>query len=185
MAWQPVSWIDLVNTSAAPNANDLSKVGGINGAYDADAISSQQIASAIAGAGFRLRTFLAVGGGFGFGLSHDNPDRHYNSIDFCFLQYLGDLPGLFILENGVEVWGDYPSDHSNELFEIKINAAGQIEYYAGGILLYTSAVAPIFPLFVDCSLDTYGLRLIGVEIETGFIPPVVEKIDHMMLTKIH
>ena len=183
MAWTPITWKDFVNTIASPDQNDLTKNAGVANAYDADAISVEQILSAVAGSGIRFYLTPGATGGIGCGLSADNPSRHWNTIDYCILQYGADLPTVIIYENGVTKWDSGGGVYTG--YEIRINGSGQIEYVetGGNTLLYTSLILPTFPLFVDCSIDAYGLRVNNVMIEAGIIP-VPAKVDHLMMMGI-
>ena len=184
MAWTPITWQDLINTIAAPDSNDLTKNAGVSGDWDADARSVQELASAAAGAGIRFEIMPALAGATGVGLSSSNPTPHWDTIDYCILQWAGDTPTLQIYELGVLVFDS--GGMTYELYEISINALGQIEYreLQTNTLLYTSLAPPSFPLFVDCSLDIYGWRINDVLIETGVVPPPA-KIDHLMMMGVH
>ncbi len=181
MAWENVSWTDLVNCIASPDANDLTKNAGVDGAWDAGARSIQEIASAVEGAGVEFATWW----GGACGLSADNPGQHYNTIDFCFLAGWGDIYSGYIYENGVFIM-DAGLWSKNRII---INALGQIEYWgydegtATWSLIYTSLVAPSFPLFVDTSIApvTWPPQIFDVLINGV----VVAKIDHLPLLGVH
>src|SRR3990170_4710638 len=152
MAFVPVEWSAFRNTDSYPNPGDLRKISGVEYAYDADAVSSQQIAAAAAGAGVRFGVLSGSAGGIACGLSHDNPSPHYSGIDYCIMRWADGPPWVTIFEDGVAMWS--VSAGSLAYFAIVFNLLGQIEYWDAGdnVLLYVSTVAPVFPLFVDSSL---------------------------------
>jgi len=170
----PLIWTNFVNTEASPNGNDLQKISGVNGVYNAGAISITQITSAIAGAGVKFYVDGNTGygdwtGGPACGLSHDNPDNHYTEIDFCIATMpSGEMgPHLWVYENGVEKYD--AANAGTGHFSIIINAEGKIEYQEDGITFYTSENIPVFPLIVDSSLSMigYGQHLKDAQINTG------------------
>lgn len=184
MAFQNVIWVSLINTTAQPDSNDLSKTGGILGAYDADAISQQQIAAAGEGNGIKWASISSEEGGFGVGLSADNPNTHWNTIDYCIFGWGGDILPPKIYENGVLKFTFTFLPDASAIYSILVNDLGEIEYWAGATLVYTSLNLPSYPLFADCSLEAYGWRIKNAQIETGVSPPP-PKIDHLMMMKLH
>ncbi len=175
MPFVALTWTSFRNTDAYPDADDLRKISGVANAYDADAVSAEQIASAVAGCGITFSLNPGVSGGVACGLSADNPDANYTTIDYCIMYYSGDMPITVIYENGVnkwasefQVWGGY---------KIIINASGQIEYYDTdtNTLLYTSLT-----LFADASIDVYGTRVLNAMIDAGVV-----KLDYLPLMGVH
>jgi|GEM_PF-6433529 len=181
MAFVPLIWTDFRNTVAIPNSNDLTKISGVQNAFDADAVSVLQIASAIAGAGLKFKLKQYATGGRAAGLSHDNPSAHYDTIDYCIVCWMGDLPAVYIYENGVFVFDAGGPPDEDAFYTITINAAGNIEYYVADVLKYTSLVAPTFPLFADASIDIKALGVFAAEIGVG----AVVKVDHLPLMGVH
>lgn len=181
MAFEPVTWTDLVNCIASPDLNDLTKNAGVAGNWDAGAISSQQIALALEGTGIEFSLMP----GAAAGLSADNPDQDYQTIDFCIMKGWGDIFSAYIYENGVyiDTIGIYNK------YRILINASGQIEYWYYDAstdtwtLFYTSLVSPSFPLFMDTSINqqTNPPQVYYALINTG----VIAKIDHLPLMGVH
>jgi len=153
-AWEDVVWTDMVNCYPYPNSNDLRKNAGTPYVFDAGAISTQTINSAIASAGIEFK----LQGGFdsAAGLSADNPNQHYDTIDFCMLHFAGDIPATVIFENDVFKMDLGYLDPTDKL-NILINGSGRIEYYVNDVLQYTSLNSPSFPLFMDTSIDIDSL----------------------------
>lgn len=180
MAYQNLTWTSFRNTDAYPNPNDLRKISGVQGAYDADAVSSEQIASAAEGAGIKFSLSPWLSGGVACGLSADNPDANYDTIDFCIMRFAGDFPTLRIYENGVQVWDSGFPPPAPDVYTIQINAEGKIEYYIGDTLLYTSLNSPSFPLFADASIDVNGTRVSEAQINVG----VAAAPQHLMSMKV-
>ena len=96
-----------------------------------------------------------------FGLSRGDTDQMYTDIDFAI--YLG-YGSLYVYEAGVYrgVIGTYAA---NDRLRVAVEG-GQVKYMLNGTTLYTSSVAPIYPLLVDTSLYSYGAtisdaRLVG------------------------
>lgn len=158
-----VIWQDFVNTSYDVGNDALIKNAGAS-AFDADAISTQSITSAINGAGARFLLWANIINVVACGLSNGNPGQTLAAIDYAFVcTQTGDGELISIQENGVQVWTSVTFDeYLNARYSILVNALGEIEYYVeasdgmGGylaaVLLYTSLVAPTFPLIVDTAL---------------------------------
>ena len=181
MPFVPLNWTEFRNTIASPDPNDLTKNAGVQYAFDADAISAEQIASAIAGAGIKFKLKQYTVGGRAAGLSHDNPDADYTSIDYCIMCWRGDVPAVYIYENGTFVFDAGAPPGESSFYTVMINDAGAIEYYVADVLKYTSLVAPTFPLFADASIDVIALGVFDALIDVG----VAAKIDHLPLMGVH
>lgn len=89
------------------------------------------------------------------GLNHGDESQHYDDLDFAFYLYAGDdglTPSVQVWESGQQraVFGGYrPGDR----FQIAVHGS-TVRYVHNEVVLYTSAVAPVFPLNVDTAL--YG-----------------------------
>lgn len=181
MPFVPLTWINFRNTQAYPDPNDLRKISGVSGAWDADAISSEQIAAAIEGCGiqFGLWPLNVVAAG----LSHDNPDAGYTGVDYLIMAWGGDLPATQIYENGVMVWDSGFPPPTVAVYQISINASGQIEYWFDDVLKYTSTSPPSFPLFAVGKMSDINIfaRIYDAMINAG----VVAKVDHLPLMGVH
>ncbi len=94
------------------------------------------------------------------GLSHGDSNLGVTDIDFAFsMAASGDLA---VYEGGVNrgVFGTYaPGD----VLRIAVSS-GVVSYLLNGVLLYTSASAPTFPLGVDTSLRTPGATIQDVSL---------------------
>ncbi len=181
MAFAPLTWTNFRNTDAFPSTDALRKISGVDGAWDADAVSSEQIASAIAGLGIEFVLGPVVHGGAACGLSSDNPTASYDTIDYCMLLWEIEMPLTEIYENGALRYQSFDPLIASGPFKIIINDALQIEYYSDITLLYTSLIAPTFPLFADASIFFYGRGITSAQIDTG----VVAKVDHLMMMGVH
>ena len=181
MAYIPLTWTNLVNVDTFPNANDLRKISGVPNVYDAGAVSAEQIASAIADAGIRFSIQNGAAGGEGVGLTADNPDQDWQTIDYCLMQWADGLPSIAVYENGTMMWSADLVIYSQ--YQISVNALGQIEFWETefNTLLYTSLTAPSFPLFAKGSIDIYGTRITGAQINTL----VAAYVDHLMMMGVH
>lgn len=136
--------LTLTNMSFASGV--LTKTGGSNNVFDAQAFSSNQIASS----GFVQFKPSQTNASFFIGLSADNADASFESIDyamFCF-----NNGNLIIYENGVEITtvGTYAT---SDVLRIEVSG-GEVRYLQNGSVVYTSLVAPTFPLFMDSSFGT-------------------------------
>jgi len=126
------------------NGNSLQKTSGCDGCQDAGATSQQQIAL---GDGYVEFTASETTTQRLIGLSHNNVDTTTADIDFA-IQLWAD-GGIDIRENGVyRTQGTYAT---GDVFRIAVES-GIVKYYKNGALLYTSALAPSYPLLVDASL---------------------------------
>jgi len=141
-----VAWTDIVNATAI--GSTLTKTGGCSGCDDAGAISQQQIAS---GDGY-VEFTIGEANTFWFGgLSHGTPGTSYAGVDFGFRFSSG---AADIQENGVYKGGD-TTYVAGDVFRVAI-VNGQVQYKKNGVLLYTSAGAPIYPARLDAALGTLG-----------------------------
>ena len=181
MPFVPLTWTSFRNTQASPEGNDLRKISGVSGAWDADAVSSEQIASASPGLGiqFGLWPLIVVAAG----LSHDNPGASYEGVDYLIMAWGGDLPTTQIYENGILVYDTGFPPPTVAVYSIIINAAGQIEYWFDDVLKHTSLLAPSFPLFAVGKMSDVNIfyRIYDAMIDAG----VVAKIDHLPLLGVH
>jgi hypothetical protein len=135
---EQVVWTSLVNTAAS--GGTLTKSGGCGGCADAGAVSSQQITS---GNGFVEFSVPDTAGLRFAGLSYGNPGTTGGEIAY----------GLRIQSGRVEVreLGAYRADAplaAGDVLRIAVQN-GVVTYLKNGTVLYTSAVAPSYPLLVD------------------------------------
>lgn len=151
----PVIWRSLVNVAAS--GNDLTKSGSTND-WDAGAVSNQRLFTdgyVEFTTGERSTAKVA-------GLSNGNGGQSYEDIDFAIHLQAGG--GIRVREGGALRGGDLGSYQAGDVFRVQV-AGGVVTYWKNGILLYTSAGTPDFPLRVDTSLRTPGATLNDVVVE--------------------
>ncbi|HEY9421652.1 MAG TPA: hypothetical protein VIW92_09570 [Thermoanaerobaculia bacterium] len=141
----PVVWVNEVNATAT--GNTLQKTAG---EWDAGANSQQQITAAGGYVEFRV----SAGHRMQVGLSNDaSAAVDYTQLDYTF-NFWG-ASGDFDIREGwgnMRLWGTYaPGD----VFRIAVEG-GAVKYYKNGALLYTSGVAPAYPLVLDTALSAMG-----------------------------
>jgi hypothetical protein len=138
---QNVIWTNLVNVTAT--GNSIQKTGGCDGCEDAGATSQQQILS---GDGYLEFTASETTTLRFVGLSTGNTGTGSAEIRFAIRLQSGiaqvQESGIF-RTNTTFVTGD--------VFRISVES-GVVKYYKNGGLLYTSALAPTYPLLVDSTL---------------------------------
>jgi hypothetical protein len=146
-----------VNVTAAPGS--LQKSAGCNGCADAGAVSTQAISS---GGGYVEFTVSETTTERALGLSHGNTDTTIGDIDFALLLWPGG-------EMDVREGGVYRTDTTaatGDTFRIAI-AGGKVTFSKNGVVFYTSATAPTYPLLVDTSMLTASATLSKVVLSGG------------------
>ena len=152
---QNVSWTNAVGASVS--GNNLTKTAA-DGWNNSGASSTQTIAS---GDGYVEFTATETTTARLCGLSHSDPDQNYG-VDFA----LGIWPSgvLYRFEAGsYAVIGSYST---GDLLRVAVEG-GVVKYKKNGIVVYTSAIAPTYPLLVDTSLHSNGSTLSNVVISSG------------------
>jgi len=135
---QNVVWTTLVNVTAT--GNSLRKSGGCEGCGDAGAVSTQTIGS---GDGYVEFTASEATTYRGAGLSNGNTNNLLSDIDFAILL----TPGwAAVREKGV--WKSDTPYTAGTVFRVAV-VGGQVKYFKNGVLFYTSAAPPVYPLIVD------------------------------------
>jgi phosphatidylserine/phosphatidylglycerophosphate/cardiolipin synthase-like enzyme len=150
----PVTWTSPVGVTVT--GNSLAKAAPTS-EWDAGAASREAIAS---GDGHVELTVNEVNSVRMAGLSKGNDSAFYAEIDFAIYPYLDG--NLYIYEGGVYkgAFGPYaPGDRLRVSVE-----SGQVRYRRNGVLLYTSATAPSYPLLVDTSLHSPAATIADVVI---------------------
>jgi hypothetical protein len=155
---RPVSWTDAVNVTVV--GNSLRKTSGCRGCQDAGAISREQLT---AGDGYVEFTASEPGTRRFIGLTSENPGTNPNMIRFTIS--LWPSGGADIREYGAYAAGT--SYLPGDIFRIAI-AAGTVRYYKNGHLLYTSLLAPTYPLRVAASLLSPGATVSNAIISGTF-----------------
>lgn len=99
------------------------------------------------------------------GLSNDVTHK-YTKIDYAI--YLAADNQLYVVENGESklLWtpGDINTWYTtNNVLRIAV-VSGQVQYYKNNVLIYSSLIAPTYPLFVDTSFNTNTATVWNVKI---------------------
>lgn len=143
---QNVVWTNTVNVTAT--GNSIQKTSGCDGCPDAGATSQQSITS---GDGYFEFTVDSVPGQRFAGLSNGNGGTGWDEIDFAFRLW-GASGDLDAQENGT--YRPLGTTYAvGDVLRVAVEG-GAVKYYKNGTLLYTSTVAPTYPLQVDTSLLT-------------------------------
>jgi hypothetical protein len=138
---QNVMWTSVVNSTVT--GNSLQKTAGRDDTCDAGAVSQQQIVS---GDGYVEFTAGATGKIRFCGLSHSASGTDFLAIDFGIK--LTELGVAEIRENN-----SYQGETTytgSDVFRIAI-VGGVVKYSKNGVVFYTSAKAPAYPLMVDAT----------------------------------
>ena len=122
---------------------------------DAGAVSTQSIDSN-AGGGF-VSVVADTNSGYyrAFGLNHSDQSAGYTDIDY--LIELATNGYIYIYENGSLGYNEGQYSVGDVLKVAVVN--GVVKYYRNDTLLYTSTVAPTYPLYLDTSLYSPGANL--------------------------
>ena len=136
--------------------NSLTKTAS-TGWGNAGAISTQQLAS---GDGYVEITASETTTNRMFGLSNGNSNANYTDIDFGFNLRPG--ANLQVYERGI-LRGTFGTYISGDKLRVAVEG-GVVKYRRNGALLYTSLVAPTYPLLVDTALYNQGATLTEVVI---------------------
>ena len=90
------------------------------------------------------------------GLSNGNSSTHYNDIDFA--AYTAIDGQLLVYEAGVKKLGN-ESYVVGDIIRVGVETGGVVKYRKNGIVFYTSAVSPTYPLIVDTAFYTQGATI--------------------------
>jgi hypothetical protein len=143
------------------SANTLTKTG--TEGWNAGASSTQSIAS---GDGYVEFTVAELKTAMMIGLSRGDSNQNYLEIDFAL--YVTNTGHFVVSENGTPR-GTFGKVKVGDVPRVAVEG-GIVKYRNNQTLLYTSTVAPSYPLLVDTSLRTPGARLKDVVILSGAIP---------------
>ena len=144
-----VSWTNVSSTIQA-TGNSLKKVSGTNN-WDAGAVSTQTIS----GDGYveftaGNNTTWRMGG-----LGNGDSSTSYTDIEYAI--YADGSGNLTIYESGNNR-GTVGTYVGTDQLKVAVEN-GVVKYYRNSTLLYTSTVAPTFPLLVDTSLNTVNTNV--------------------------
>lgn len=87
---------------------------------------------------------------YGAGLSHQDIDQNWTSIQFGF--YFNGTQA-YAVESGSLAAGPYPYN-GDDLFLITFDNTEGVQYFKNGEQLYDSAIAPSLPLYADIAINT-------------------------------
>jgi RHS repeat-associated protein len=152
---QNVTWTNISSTIQA-TGNSIQKISGTN-AWDSGAVSSQTIA---AGDGYMEFTPGETVTWRMCGLGNTDTGGYYADIEYAF--FIDGGGGLSIYESG-NLRGSFGSYAASDRLKVAVEG-GVVKYYRNGTLLYTSTVAPTYPLQVDTSLNTVNSDVYNVVI---------------------
>jgi hypothetical protein len=148
-----VTWTNVVGVTAT--GNDLSKEGGTS-AWNAGAVSVETLV----GDGYAEFTTAESTTTKTAGLSNGDGGQEHADIDFAIRLRSNGSVGVY--EAGV-LRGSFGTYVAGDVFRVEVEA-GVVTYRRNGALLYTSAVAPAFPLLVDTALLNPGATITDVEL---------------------
>jgi hypothetical protein len=153
----------------------LRKTAGCAGCDDAGATSAQSITS---GDGYVEFTASETTTYRGAGLSNGNTDTRLSDIDFAILLTTGARAEVH--EAGV--WKSDTSYTTGALFRVAV-VGGRVQYSKNGVVFYTSAAMPTYPLLVDSTLWSLNATITNAVIAngggtptTGPTPPVISNV---------
>jgi RHS repeat-associated protein len=153
---QDVIWTSAVGVSVS--GNNLTKTSSVG--WNAGAVSTQSINS---GDGYVEFTANANSANTIFGLSHGDTNQSYEEIDFALYPWTDG--NLYIFENGANPAAVGPYTAGDTL-RVAIEG-GVVKYRKNGTLLYTSTVAPTYPLLVDTTMHPSGSQITNAVISNG------------------
>lgn len=146
---QAVVWTNLVN--AAVTGDTLRKTGSVK-AWDAGASGTRSFASGNVSVQVTVDSTYY---GRMFGLTHDETGPSYTDINYAIELQSGGTLTLYELGR----WRAAPGTYAvGDVLKVAIQN-GVVRYYRNGTLLYTSRVAPTYPLAPDAALRDPGATL--------------------------
>lgn len=159
---EPVQWTSGVNVEISDNTIRKTTT---TAAWDAGARSVQTFNSGNAFVEWRVSCVDSTHSAEMVGLTADNTTASFEDIDFAI--YTDANGSIYVYENGankgaVSAW----DKTTNNVFKVAVEN-GVVRYYQNNNLIYTSAVAPTYPLFADCSMHCYGARNSIVDAHIG------------------
>lgn len=150
----------LSYVASGPVLYTLTKSGGVDGTYDAQAYTSETFAGTIS-VEFEIVSVGSVA--FCVGLSGDNPNASYTGIDFGLLQSAGTMNRN---ENGALT--SLGSTVVGDVWRVtRTIGTGAVTYYKNGALVSTSSNTSAAALLVDSSFRFAGNQAANVRIFDG------------------
>ncbi|MCC7332910.1 MAG: T9SS type A sorting domain-containing protein [Flavobacteriales bacterium] len=153
VSWQSISGLTLNGT------NNVTKTSGVWGWWDVGGFSYNKVDEG----GFMQTIAFETTTDRMIGLNAVNTNVNYTEIDYTFYLQAGNA--LSIFENGV-FRGNYGTYSTGDTLRIAV-INNQVLYIHNGNVIYTSAVAPSLPLYVDMSLATTGATLKDITVYNG------------------
>ena len=143
---QNVVWQNVVGCTAT--GNSLTKTAATTWG-NAGASSVQKILS---GNGYLEFTALETNNERMVGLSNTDADQTYISINYAI--HLNTGRAFYVYESGTQrgYFGDF---NTNDVFRVAVENQ-TVKYYRNGVVFYTSAVRPAYPLMADSALMGQG-----------------------------
>jgi hypothetical protein len=171
---QNVTWTNVSSTVQA-TGNSIQKVSGTSSWYEAGAVSSQMIT---AGDGYMEFTPGETGTWRMCGLGNTDSSVYYADIEYAFFMDGG--AGLAIYESG-NLRGSFGTYAAGDRLQVAVEG-GVVKYYRNATLLYTSTVAPMYPLQVDTSLNTvyagvYNVVISGTRVTASPVNYVLQDVQ--------
>jgi len=151
---EPVFWTNVVGASAS--GGTLTKTTG-SSAWDAGAASANLIRD---GYGYVEFTKTETSGRVMVGLSNGDSGLAYEDVDYGI--HSDALGNVLIVEGGT-YRGQFGTYVAGDRFRVEIRY-GVVRYFRNGQLLYTSGVAPKYPLRVDAELYDPGVAVTDVRV---------------------
>jgi YD repeat-containing protein len=151
-----VVWTNVSSTIQV-TGNSIQKVSGTSSWYEAGAVSSQMIT---AGDGYMEFTPGETITWRMCGLGNTDSSAYYGDIEYAFFVAGGGT--LQIYESG-NLRGSFGTYAASDRLKVAVEG-GVVNYYRNGTLVYTSTVAPMYPLQVDTSLNTVNAGVYNVVI---------------------
>jgi RHS repeat-associated protein len=151
-----VVWTNVSSTIQV-TGNSIQKVSGTSSWYEAGAVSSQMIT---AGDGYMEFTPGETITWRMCGLGNTDSSAYYGDIEYAFFVAGGGT--LQIYESG-NLRGSFGTYAASDRLKVAVEN-GVVKYYRNATLVYTSTVAPMYPLQVDTSLNTVNAGVYNVVI---------------------
>ncbi|MGH9931365.1 MAG: RHS repeat-associated core domain-containing protein, partial [Pyrinomonadaceae bacterium] len=155
---QNVSWTNVSSTIQV-TGNSVQKTSGTN-AWDAGAVSTQTFAS---GDGYVEFTPGETQTWRMCGLGNGDTTTYYTDIEYAI--FIDGGAGLSIYESG-NYRGSFGTYAAGDRLKVAVES-GVVKYYRNSTLIYTSTVAPQYPLLVDTSLNTVNAGVYNVVITSS------------------